>query len=53
MNKLLVSLGVILAAAGALVFLGAREAAQRPGIVPAKKAADMLAEAWSDHRTRA
>ncbi len=55
MNKFLVVLGTLLAASSGWIFYQGRQAAapRKPAVVPAKKAAELLAQAWSDHHTRA
>ena len=58
MNKFAFVLGSLLvAASGYLLYLGRQErqadATRRRDVVSAAEAAAKLAEAWSDHRTRA
>jgi len=53
MNKLLVALGILLAASSSLVFLNGRSIRRRQQRISAAKAAALLAEAWADHHTRA
>ena len=53
MKKVLIGLGVLLAATSGFVFFAGRDVERKVDKIPARKAADMLAEAWSDHRTRA
>ena len=53
MTKFLVILGTLLAGTSALVYFGGRSAGRRIQRMPAAKGAAMLAEAWSDYRTRA
>ena len=58
MNKFAAVLGTLLAAvSGYFLYLGRQErqadAVRRRDVVPAAEAAAKLAEAWSDHRTRA
>ena len=52
MKKLLVTLGSLLAATSALLFLAGREAGRRKNRIAAPEAAALLAEAWSNNRTR-
>ncbi len=59
MKKVFVTLGTLLAATSALIFLAGRQATervnqnQRKERIKAADAAAMLAAAWSDHHTRA
>ncbi len=53
MNKVWITLGTLLAASSALIFLAGRDASRRQAKIPAAKAAALLSDAWSDNRTRA
>ncbi len=54
MKKFFVVLGTLLAAVSWLTFSAGREANRRTAAakIPAKKAAELLSEAWADHHTR-